>query len=234
MCTVSFIPTSFADFVLTSNRDEAPGRLTFPPKKYELSGNTLLFPKDNVAGGTWIGVSEKQRLICLLNGGFTAHVREAHYRMSRGVIVTDLLQVSNFSDAIEGFDFSGIEPFTMIVVDWENDLQLREVIWDGSQHYVTEKPIAPQIWSSSLLYSEEIKVAREEWFSSFLFKHRRPSREDAIAFHTNAGNGNPETSLIMDRGFVKTISITQITKNNESVGMRYEDLQEKRTTELAL
>ncbi|MFT5103926.1 MAG: hypothetical protein ACI86C_001587, partial [Candidatus Latescibacterota bacterium] len=40
--------------------------------------------------------------------------------------------------------------------------------------------------------------------------------------------------LIMDRGFVKTISITQITKNNGSVGMRYEDLQEKRTTELAL
>ena len=234
MCTVTFIPRSFSDFVLTSNRDEAPSRLTIPPQKYDLNGTTLLFPKDSVAGGTWIGVSEKQRLICLLNGGFKAHVREESYRMSRGVIVTDLMQVSDFSDAITSFDFSGIEPFTMIVVDWENDLQLLEVVWDGTQHYVTEKPIAPQIWSSSLLYSEEVKAEREQWFSSFLFEHMRPGSENALKFHTNAGNGNPETNLIMDRGFVKTKSITQITKDNGTVGMRYEDLQEKLTIELAL
>ena len=234
MCTVTFIPTSFSDFVLTSNRDEAPSRLTIAPQKYEINGTTLLFPKDSVAGGTWIGVSEKQRLICLLNGGFKAHVREESYRLSRGVIVTDLMQVSDFSEAIASFYFSGIEPFTMIVVDWKNDLQLLEIIWDGIQLHVTEKPIAPQIWSSSLLYSEEVKAEREQWFSSFLFEHMRPGSEDALKFHAHAGNGNPETNLIMDRGFVKTKSITQITKDIDSVGIRYEDLQEKRTTELTL
>jgi hypothetical protein len=234
MCTVTFIPTSFSDFVLTSNRDEAPDRSTIPPQKYELNGTMLLFPKDTVAGGTWIGISEKQRLICLLNGGFTSHVREENYRMSRGVIVTDLLQASDFSEAVARFNFSGIEPFTMIVADWENELQLLEVVWDGAQHFVTEKSIAPQIWSSSLLYSEEVKAEREEWFSSFLFENMSPSKEDAITFHTNAGNGNPEMNLIMDRGFVKTKSITQITKDNGTVGMRYEDLKKQLIIELTL
>ena len=58
------------------------------------------FPKDAAAGGTWIGVSEKKRLICLLNGGFTAHTREESYRLSRGVVVTQLLSAENFKETI--------------------------------------------------------------------------------------------------------------------------------------
>ena len=85
-----------------------------------------------------------------------------------------------------------------------------------------------------MLYSEEVKATREQWFSSFLFEHMRPGAADAWAFHTNAGNGNPETNLIMDRGFVKTKSITQITKDNTTVTMRYEDLKDELTTALSL
>lgn len=232
MCTVTFIPTSFSDFVLTSNRDEAPGRLTIPPQKYELNGTTILFPKDSVAGGTWIGVSDRQRLICLLNGGFAAHEREERYRLSRGVIVTELMQAEDFQDAVSNFDFAGIEPFTIIMVEWKDNLQLLEIVWDGVQSHIAHKPIAPQIWSSSLLYSEEMKAEREQWFSGFLFEYIRPNPEDAIRFHTTAGNDDPTTNLIMDRGFVKTKSITQIIKENGFVGMRYEDLQTEQITEL--
>lgn len=234
MCTVTFIPTSFTDFVLTSNRDEAPDRRTIPPQKYEVDGTTLLFPKDSVAGGTWIGVSDRDRLICLLNGGFTAHIREESYRMSRGVIVTELMQAPDFLGAVERFNFSGIEPFTIIVVDWGKDLQLHEIVWDGINYHLSEKPIAPQIWSSSLLYSEAVKAAREQWFSSFIFENTRPKPADIITFHTHAGNGNLQTNLIMDRGFVKTTSITQITKDRGSVTMRYEDLQKKTITAIGL
>ena len=85
MCTVTYLPLGNNDFILTSNRDEDPKRKTIPPKEYLEDGVKLTYPKDELAGGTWIGLSEKSRLICLLNGGFTKHSREESYRMSSWV-----------------------------------------------------------------------------------------------------------------------------------------------------
>src|SRR5690606_27855602 len=75
MCTLTFIPKGNFDFIITSNRDEASFRKTLPPKTYVVDGEKLVYPKDEVAGGTWIGVSSRNRLVCLLNGGFIAHER---------------------------------------------------------------------------------------------------------------------------------------------------------------
>ena len=98
------------------------------------------------------------------------------------------------------------------------------MVWDGSISHFSEKPLAPQIWSSSLLYSEEMKKKREAWFSEFIFKCLNPTQAELLEFHKTAGEGHKETDLIMDRGFVKTKSITQISKS-ESTIFRYEDLQ---------
>ena len=76
MCTVTFLPLGNTDFILTSNRDEQRLRETLPPKIYEEDGVEMLFPKDKVAGGTWIGTSSKKRLVCVLNGGFIKHKRK--------------------------------------------------------------------------------------------------------------------------------------------------------------
>jgi len=230
MCTVTFIPQSLRGFILTSNRDESPDRFTIPPNIYEVNGVSLLFPKDGVAGGTWFGASKQKRLICLLNGGFTSHEREENYRMSRGIIVTDLLTTEDAKTSIETYNFSGIEPFTIIIVDWKDELQLFELVWDGTASYFAEKPLAPQIWSSSLLYSEEMKKKRELWFSDFIFKNLHPSEADLLQFHKTAGDGNKEIDIIMDRGFVKTKSITQFSKS-EVTKMRYEDLQTGQITQ---
>ena len=229
MCTLTFIPKHNNGFILTSNRDEAPGRETEPPELYELNGSKLLFPKDMLAGGTWIGVSDKNRLVCLLNGGFTAHKRQEEYRMSRGIIVTDLLVADRPLETIKKYNFEGIEPFTIILLDWNSATRVYEVVWDGIDYHLTEKPLAPLIWSSSLLYSEEMKKKRETWFSEFLFETMDPDSGTLLNFHKTAGEGNRETDLIMDRGFVKTKSITQIKKES-AIEMRYEDLQKNETT----
>ena len=80
MCTITLFPLSGIKkgFVLTSNRDEVSGRQTLPPDFSENKGRKMLFPKDGVAGGTWIGVSDRQRLVCLMNGGFEKHQRAIH------------------------------------------------------------------------------------------------------------------------------------------------------------
>ena len=48
--------------------------------------------------------------------------------------------------------------------------------------------------------------------------------ESLLHFHKTAGDGSKDNDLIMDRGFVKTKSITQI-ELKERTNFRYEDLQ---------
>lgn len=225
MCTITFIPKSNTDFILTSNRDEAPGRETFPPKIYEEDGVNLLYPKDAVAGGTWIGISGRKRVVCLMNGGFIAHVRKPFYRKSRGVVVKDFLIANDLKNEIENYDFKEIEPFTAVLVTWNRGLILHQLVWDGTEYHFNEKPLAPTIWSSSPLYPEKLKNKRERWFSDFILQAENNSEEEMLHFHRTAGEGDLSSNLIMDRGFIKTKSITQISKQNEKVEMRYEDLQ---------
>lgn len=233
MCTLTLMPQPGGGLIITSNRDEAPNRDTLFPDVYEHNGSNLLFPKDTLAGGTWIGVSDKKRFISLMNGGFTAHERKEEYRMSRGIIVTDLLSSDNLLRTINAYDFSGIEPFTIIAADWSVTLMIYELVWDGNDRHLREIPLAPAIWSSSLLYSDDMKRKRETWFSEFLFDHLSPTQDEILQFHKNAGEGNPETDLIMDRIFVRTKSITQVTIA-DTLEMYYEDLQEEKIKRIRL
>lgn len=232
MCTVSFIPLSNTEFIFTSNRDESPLRKTISPQFYEENKTKLLYPKDQQAGGTWIGVSEHKRLICLLNGGFVSHKRKETYRMSRGVIVRQFLAEKNAIQAIKNYNFKGIEPFTIILVDWLQNLKLYEIVWDGKDLFVESKPMKPIIWSSSLLYNSTIKKRREKWFSNFLKSTSTFSEESTLSFHKTAGENNKNTNLVMDKGFVKTKSITQISVFQENCTMRYEDLETNVTNSL--
>lgn len=223
MCTVSFVPLNENDFILTSNRDEAPNRLSLAPDYYELNQTKVLFPKDENSGGTWIGASEKNRVLCILNGGFSLHERLPNYRLSRGIIVKDLLVSDNLKFSIFDYDFNDIEPFTLIIVDWTVSLKCFELIWDGDTKHLNELSLEPQIWSSTTLFTNEMKKERERWFDTF--KAKKDLIPSALLnFHKTAGKGNNDYGVIMDRGFVKTTSITQIVKEKETLLMEFFDL----------
>lgn len=224
MCTVTLIPLGKSDFVLTSNRDEAPNRESLDPDFYVENGVTLLYPKDVLAGGTWIGISEKSRLICLLNGGFTLHERLAEYRLSRGVVVKDLLTATDFLQLIESYNLIGVEPFTIVLVDWQDGLRFYEFVWDGVAKHVKKLPLEPKIWSSSTLYTEEMKQARLDWFDIYKTKNDL-NPESVLQFHKAAGKGNKDFGVIMDRGFVKTTSLTQVEKQGTNLKMDFFNLQ---------
>lgn len=95
MCTVTYLPLRNKNFILTSNRDETPLRKTIPPKMYIENGVELTYPKDELSGGTWIGTSNRNRLVCLLNGGFKKHIRNTYYKMSRGIVVKNILSAED-------------------------------------------------------------------------------------------------------------------------------------------
>lgn len=227
MCTVTVFSLKNEGFVLTSNRDESPMREPITPSFYQAKNTTMLYPKDKVSGGTWIGANNNNCVLCLLNGAFEKHKRALPYRQSRGKVVTDLLEdKTDIVEAIENYNFQNIEPFTLVAVDWKKKLSFYELIWDGSKKHFNELPLIPHIWSSSTLYSKQIRAERQQWFREFMSKNEL-TPESIWNFHKPATTQNKEYGVIMDRGFVKTTSITQVLKKDDSLTMNFCKLKDE-------
>ncbi|WP_347172582.1 NRDE family protein [Polaribacter uvawellassae] len=224
MCTVTYLPIGDSDFILTSNRDEQPSRKTIAPKEYVEDGVKLTYPKDELAGGTWIGLSDKNRLVCLLNGGFEIHEREALYKMSRGIIVKAILKSDDFENYITTFDFIGIEPFTIVLLDWNTNLKAYELVWDGTQQHFSKLKKEPKIWSSSTLYTKAEKELRKKWFADWSKNQKKFTQEEILKFHHNSEIGTPENSPKMKRSYVETVSITSVKKSTDSIRLNYEKI----------
>ena len=231
MCTVTYLPIGNEGFILTSNRDESPMRKTILPKKYLENGVAMMYPKDHLAGGTWIGLSDKNRLVCLLNGGFEKHQRNSYYRMSRGVVVKDILSVEDPVEYISAYDFNNIEPFTIILIDWNVALKAYELVWDGQDKHFKELYQQPKIWSSSTLYNAKVKEDRVAWFEEWLEEHPEYNQNDILKFHESSDKGTQATTLKMKRPFVETVSITSIKKEDKT-SMSYQDLRNKESVTL--
>ena len=231
MCTVTYFPIGKNDFILTSNRDETPLRKTIPPKKYDEKGVELVYPKDEIAGGTWIGTSNKNRLVCLLNGGYENHIRKLPYKMSRGIIVKNILSAADGVSYINEFDFDNIEPFTLVLIDWNDSLLAYELVWDGIQKHFKKLSKEPRIWSSSTLYTKEMRTSRKKWFDDFLNANNEYNQDEILKFHQNEKLGTPETSIKMKRDFVETVSITSIIKNDLEIKIDYLDFVSQTNTE---
>jgi len=224
MCTVSYLPLNSSDFILTSSRDVPFAReKASPPKKYTEDGVELYYPKDGKAGGTWIGVSSKDRLICLLNGGFEYHTSRASYKKSRGIIVKNLLKVDNIRKELDKIDLLGVEQFTLTIVDWNVNLELIEFVWDGKTKHIKRLPQEAHIWSSSTLYDESVKQLRHNWFTGWQ-KENSFSQKNILEFHHHAGVGDPHIDVTMNRGVGGTVSITSIKRENNRLTMDYQNI----------
>ncbi len=223
MCTVTFIPTQNNDFIFTSNRDEAPTRSATEMAREQRGNKELLFPRDALAKGTWIAMSNQNQLVCILNGAFQKHKHQPPYRLSRGIMALDFFSFSNATAFFNQFDFEGIEPFTMIIYD---DGALYEFRWDESEKHIKKLDTAlPHLWASCTLYSEEWQTKRQDWFKDWQLNTPLINQKTVLGFHKHAGEGNAEFDVLMNRhNIVRTTSITSISKINNQMSMRYEDI----------
>lgn len=228
MCTVSFFPQPNGGFVFTSNRDETPLRPAAAPTKHGQERKHWYGPYDRGTGGSWFGTN-LQITACLLNGAFVKHEHRPPYRRSRGVIVPEVMQSASFGQFVSTFDFEGMEPFTLIIIEHPaGDLQLHELRWDGQQPHLKEVDSQqPCWWQSATLYNAEQATLRSSWFQNWLKKEGKTPAQDLIfEFHATAGIGNPEIDLRMDRGKVRTTSISSLHWSPEEARIRYLDLLE--------
>ncbi len=238
MCTVTYLPLGKGGFVLTSNRDESIARpSSLPPAVYSVHQEEVVFPKDPRSGGTWIA-SSGHFTLCLLNGAFLKHIPKPAYRKSRGLVLLDFFLYQDVRQYVEKYDFSDIEPFTLVVVKSGTETALTELRWDGNGVHLKEMNAAfPHIWSSVTLYTKEMILQRENWFKEWLRKTTDLTQEKVLLFHHFGGAGDPVQSVVMQRENERkrTVSITSVRKNAEGTLLFYEDLlsQEHRRYTLA-
>lgn len=221
MCTLTYLPTGKDSFLWTQNRDESPMRTS--PGLHKEKG--LIFPQEPLSGGTWMAIAQDHRVVSLLNGAFEQHKYVLSSKRSRGLVVLDFFE-SNTDAFFNHYDLDGIEPFTMVVYDAG---QLWDFRWDKKErHLKALDATQPYIWSSSSLYPQEIKNKRSIWFKNYLEENKVATKSNVLDFHYNAGTGDIKNDLIMDRGPVKTVSITHITKDSSTLSMEYIDLVSKK------
>jgi hypothetical protein len=224
MCTVTFFPRENGDFILTFSRDEQTNREALLPDFYVEDGVRQWYPKDKKAGGTWIAVAETERLVCLINGGKEKHNPSSDYKYSRGLVVKNVLNADEVKWAIEDLHLEGVEPFTMIALDWSFLPICIELVWDGKEKHINILSNQSKIWSSSTLYDAAMKKERTSWFQNFKKEHPFPTQENILKFHSKDDLGVAETSIKMKRTSVETVSITSIEKDEEQLRMFYQDL----------
>ncbi|MDO6802454.1 NRDE family protein [Wenyingzhuangia sp. 1_MG-2023] len=223
MCTVTFTPVENG-FVFASNRDEQAQRKTSPPDYYQELGVRLFYPKDEVAGGTWIGLSEHNRLVCLLNGGHVYHDPTIKFPKSRGQVVKEILVAQDLITTLTEVDLTGFAPFTLVVVDWKKDNKVYEMVWCKSTKYLQElKSDHSYIWSSSTLYTEEMKCERKDWFDKEVLSKSGFVQDRILAFHQNENLGNMGTAPKMKRNLVETVSTTLVVKEGVTLSKKYFD-----------
>ncbi len=231
MCTVSFIPKGNA-YVFTSNRDEHISRPSaFFPKEEIVNNKRIVFPKDPKAGGTWFAISESGAVVILLNGAFEKHVPKDNYAKSRGLVVLDIVSHNNPQDYLKEIDLIKIEPFTVLVFEKGELMELR---WDGkNKHLKTLKSDQAYIWSSATLYDKEIIKKREELFFNFMNKADVDAKS-IIDFHSN-NHQDSQNGFIIDRQTgLKTFSVTQVVLEKGRVALKHIDLLKQETNKLEM
>ena len=222
MCTVTIFGEKNG-FIFTSNRDEHISRVvqTHPIIK-SIQSIQVMFPQDPLAGGTWFATNELGGTAVLLNGAFTKHVRSPNYRLSRGVVLLQVLNTSYPLTSLHDIDLESIEPFTMILLVED---ELTEFRWDGlKKHVLTLEKNTPHIFSSATLYDQTQRQLRENLFNQFLNEGSVKNAETIFDFHAQTNNDSHNGFVMQRSDVLRTLSITQVITTAAGSKMKHYDV----------
>ena len=139
-------------------------------------------------------------------------------------LITD--EVETF---FETFNLTNVEPFTLIAIGFKDKLQIFRCVWDGEERHLFEEKTSPQIWSASMTYDLVQRQARKKSWQEFLNSHQHISEKDIWNFHHQKRG-----DLIIDRGELKTTSVTQTVIKEDQKEIQFEDLTTKKISRLKI
>ncbi len=99
MCTLALFFQNLPHYplVLAANRDESLSRPSTPPTKL-WSSPWIFGGRDQVAGGTWLGINEKAMVACILNR--KSLLSSDPQKRSRGQLCLEVLKRNSLKDAL--------------------------------------------------------------------------------------------------------------------------------------
>lgn len=236
MCTLTYLPLDNEQYILTTNRDESPSRAHAKfPEYLHLENKNIIFPKEPKAGGTWIASSDNGTTVCLLNGAFEPHKYDPPYKISRGLVLLEAIECIKPDEFFKNYVLEGIEPFTMVVLFHDPELKVIEFRWDGKKSHLKEMNARqPHIWVSAQLYTQDAINKRAQWFKKWLHDHKEYTAAEILAFHEKAGDGDIRNDMVMDRGEVKTVSITSVVSSIGVLRIHFKNLLTNQEKEISL
>jgi uncharacterized protein with NRDE domain len=130
MCSVIILLRPGHDWpvLIASNRDEMIDRPWSPPARHWPDRPEVVAGKDDLAGGSWLGMNEPGLVVGMLNRRNTLGPQAG--KRSRGELVLDALDFADGVDAVEmlqALDPEAYRPFNMVVADNRDAFWLRNL-----------------------------------------------------------------------------------------------------------
>jgi len=137
--------------LIGANRDELLDRPWDPPARHWSDQPNVVAGRDQVAGGTWLGINDHGVVAAILNRRGSLGPKEG-YR-SRGELPLEALNYSESlaaAEAIADINPSSYRPFNMVIADYENAfwMRLSESHW-GKNLEVEKLPLGLSMITAS-------------------------------------------------------------------------------------
>ena len=221
MCTLSWIPHVNGDtpgYTLGFNRDERITRAAgAPPALRHAAGVAYLAPLDTEAGGTWLAVNAWGVCLALLNRYGSDAVAGPVDPISRGFLVSGLIDVSSvrmLEARLAPLPLSRYQPFTLASVEPGSPVHAFE--WNGVElrHHVHREPGLALVSSG---HDQPGAEAARRRTAAALFQREGLGSRAVEALHASHEPARGAYSVCMHRADAETRSYSRIEVGPELI-----------------
>jgi hypothetical protein len=222
VCTLSWLPRP-AGYTLFFNRDE---RLTrepgLPPEVRRAGATRFLAPVDGDFGGTWIGLNQHGVATCLLNRYDDTPYDPGPARVSRGLLLAELLQYASpaaVAERLDATDLSPYQPFTIGVA--ERGVPLTLLDWNGQAIARSVAQAAGPVRTSSGRDQAAAERIRAVTWESMRAGEPDITEALLLRLHRSHAPQPGPFSVCMHREEAATRSLTIVTVDRHAARMDY-------------
>ncbi len=220
MCTVSWLHSA-SGYELFCNRDERKTRpAAWPPRVRVLRGVKFIAPLDAQHGGSWLAVNQFGLALCLLNRYDAAPQPRPDGYISRGLLLTDLLDCAD-SSAVEKrlakIPLRSFQPFTLAVLQPRAAVRLCQ--WNGA---ILQFEVAAQLpLTSSSFDTQNVIAQRQAYFAQLQAAAGGVNTALLRRFHHSHDPLAPAAAVCMHRADAQTVSFSHVSVTPQRVEFRY-------------